>query len=526
MLIAIYGSFPETSFKPQGNRKEFRKTCYELGQACARNSYGVVITSNKISTADFHVLRGFLIEWTRKIKSTPKKNEQRAFLVMREKTKVSEGTQAQFLKIMSKYPEICKPISPLSDVRLDAHLSGIQECDAVIAIGGNDHTAAAIRQSRIRFRRPTFPLGTFGGSAKMELIEIIKEDASLNWLLSFDSQHATKLLDLIVATHRGQSLVKIDPASIRDYFFSNLPALQQWIKSFRLASSKSDEVAKDIETFNRIDIIRTKVNVAEWDESDYYDYPHHESYIRFSEKYCHTWGSHLARRKVSPMQKLTAFYVFMLHEFKHITTQGVSSYRYQFTDATPRILEVLDYRADVFSALAIHLLYKRFTPPGWMQTNWKDELKDIMEALIVSIEVFTAMANPYPQKQLRWDGFARYFTLHFQYARVKQFLFDKDAILRQELLKPVKFTLGGRTPGTDMTWFSEETQWLPGHENNLFVSIADQDEPYKFHSFERTNFATQLVKAVLEGNLDKSNKLLGEFFDVFPTLIGHKPRRY
>jgi hypothetical protein len=516
MLIAIYGSFPEPENEPQGTRDEFQNTCYALGKTCAQNSYGVVITSIKESTADFHILRGFLDEWKSKaIKSSPTE-EDRALLVLRD------ATREKFYNILNENPEFCYVADSYGDVRLEAHLLGLRRCDAVIAIGGNDHTGAAIRQSRFVFGKPTFPLGTFGGTARKALANAIKEDASLNWLLSFDSQHANKLLDQIVATNRRHCLVKIDPASIRDYFHINLPALQQWIKNFQPAPNESDAVVEKIKLFNRDDLIETRV-AQEWaKEGAYFEYPHREGIFRFSEKYCHAWGSHLAHRKVSDIQSLTVFYVFMLHEFLHITTQGLSSYHYQFTDRAKLPLLEVDYYADAFSALAIHLLYKKFFPPAWRQLEWKHDLADIIKAVIVGIEVFTAMANPYPQKKLRWDGFARYLTWHFQYARVRQFSSDEGARLNLKLLQHVKVILGGIDPYVDRRLFTEKTKWPLEHRNEMLVCFDNSF--YQFHSAENKNFAPQLAKAVLEGNLEVSNTLLGEFFEKNPSFIGRPPR--
>lgn len=220
MIVAIYGSYPELDWNPLSDLEEFQSTCYEMGRYFAECGFGIVVTSEKKSTADFYVIQGFINEWL-KSEKRPEKN-QRCLLVMADRPRET------FMKHISTNPFLFRAEEAGKRTRFDRHLIGLSQCDLVVVVGGNDHTSNAARVAEIGCK-PVIPVGTFGGAGRQILIDKILEDPDMNPFLTAIADNISALLSATIA--------KIDygPQSERDLEVKALTP-QVAINRSRLAS--------------------------------------------------------------------------------------------------------------------------------------------------------------------------------------------------------------------------------------------------------------------------------------------------
>jgi|GEM_PF-1716553 len=218
-------------------------------------------------------------------------------------------------------------------------------------------------------------------------------------------------------------------------------------------------------------------------------------------------------RNLNDVERTTVFYHFMLHEFFHLG-QGISSYRYHYTDYAPRALLRVDYYADAVAALALYELYRQFHPPGWVpEPSWNRNLARLIRLAVLDMEVFTAFEHAYPLQSISWFSFRRYLQWHFQYARARQYGTDTGTLESFNLLETPDLVLGG-IDAQDALYRTDTVFTKP----QLLV-IGWKAKLHEFSS-EVENFAGHLVDAVLRGDLESSNRLFADAFFVHPNLVG------
>jgi hypothetical protein len=185
MIVAIYGSYPNDDWKPLADIEAFKLTCREIGRYFAECRFGIVVTSEKETTADYYVVQGFIEVWNKR-NDLPKKGE-RCLLVF------ADRTDAAFEQHIAENPSLFYRRTSPEWIRFDRHCVGLEECDLVVVVGGNDHTSQAARVAQI-WPKPLVPVGTFGGAARKFLQQMMEKDEALNDLLSANHKNIFKTL--------------------------------------------------------------------------------------------------------------------------------------------------------------------------------------------------------------------------------------------------------------------------------------------------------------------------------------------
>ncbi|UXE63034.1 MAG: hypothetical protein KA717_10370 [Woronichinia naegeliana WA131] len=187
MIVAIYGSYPNAEWEPLADIEAFKSTCREIGRYFAECRFGIVVTSEKETTADYYVVQGFIEVWNKR-NDLPKKSE-RCLLVM------ATRTSDAFYRYTKENPSLFYWRKPPERTRLERHLVGLKECDLVVVIGGNDHTSNAASVTQQLLSKPLLPIGTFGGAASKFLQQMMMEkDEVLNGLISANHTNIFKIL--------------------------------------------------------------------------------------------------------------------------------------------------------------------------------------------------------------------------------------------------------------------------------------------------------------------------------------------
>jgi hypothetical protein len=199
MRVAIYGSYPDPRLKPdwtpQGTIEDFKDTCYALGRYFAKRRDSVVVTSADDTTADCHILRGFIDEWMT-CGDLPKADE-RCILVL------APTTRQAFERHVEKNPGLFLCKEAADRTRFDRHLVGLSECDCVVAIGGADHTSNAIGVAQLSCK-PVYPIGTFGAAARKALVPLMLRNPILNPLLAMTAVDVGRMSSLMSLANDGK----------------------------------------------------------------------------------------------------------------------------------------------------------------------------------------------------------------------------------------------------------------------------------------------------------------------------------
>jgi len=198
MIVAIYGSYPEPDWNPLSDKTTFGATCYEIGRYFAERRFGIVVTSEKQSTADYYVIRGFEDEWLKR--GEPPKDDERCLLIMADRTRDA------FEQHLTNNPSLFYRMEADKSTRFHRHLAGLSQCDLVVVVGGNDHTYTAATVAEHQ-QTPVLPIGTFGGAGIIVLRKMISTYPDLNPLLFANTQNISAILSPLIPNinHGAQS---------------------------------------------------------------------------------------------------------------------------------------------------------------------------------------------------------------------------------------------------------------------------------------------------------------------------------
>ena len=216
MIVAIYGSYPEPEWKPLCGKSTFGSTCYEIGRYFAERRFGIVVTSEKQSTADYYVIRGFEDEWLKR--GELPKDDQRCLLIMADRTRDA------FEQHFTNNPSLFYCMEADKSTRFHRHLAGLSKCDLVVVVGGNDHTYTAVTVAEIR-QIPVLPIGTFGGAGLIVLSKMISTYPDLNPLLFADTQNISAILSPLIPNinHGAQTARALDMKALSTHVVNELP---------------------------------------------------------------------------------------------------------------------------------------------------------------------------------------------------------------------------------------------------------------------------------------------------------------
>jgi glycosyltransferase involved in cell wall biosynthesis len=199
MIVAIYGSYPEPDWYPLSDKTTFGATCYEIGRYFAERRFGIVVTSEKQSTADYYVIRGFEDEWLKR-RELPK-GDERCLLIMADRTRDA------FEQHLTNNPSLFYCMEADKSTRFHRHLAGLSRCDLIVVVGGNDHTYTAVTVAEEIRQIPVLPIGTFGGAGIIVLRKLISTYPDLHPLVFADTQNISAILSLLIPNinHGAQS---------------------------------------------------------------------------------------------------------------------------------------------------------------------------------------------------------------------------------------------------------------------------------------------------------------------------------
>jgi predicted nucleotide-binding protein/predicted Rossmann-fold nucleotide-binding protein len=156
MRIAVLGSWrsreAEWSFKH--SHTEFAQACFELGRALARNGQRIVVGGSSDSTADAHVVRGFLAGIAG--------IQVRGPLIRVFRPGYNRDA---YHDEAINHPGLFAFAPSVEERWAGAHLMQIREADAVLIIGGADGTYNAGLAALVAKKR-LVPVGSFGGAAE------------------------------------------------------------------------------------------------------------------------------------------------------------------------------------------------------------------------------------------------------------------------------------------------------------------------------------------------------------------------
>jgi hypothetical protein len=203
MIVAIYGSYPNDDWKPLADIEAFKLTCREIGRYFAKCRFGIVVTSEKETTADYYVVRGFIEVWKERVErnDVPKEGE-RCLLVF------AQRTSAAFDRHIEENPSLFRCRTSVEKTRFNRHLVGLEECDLVVVVGGNDHTSNAASVAQSVRRIPVLPVGKFGGAARKFLLQMWEKDPALNPLISANHKNISQILAKLIETIEQPKLIE------------------------------------------------------------------------------------------------------------------------------------------------------------------------------------------------------------------------------------------------------------------------------------------------------------------------------
>jgi len=156
MPITILGSWPEAGageFAPRGSRDEFERACRDLGRELARKKQQILVGNDSSSSADYHVVTGYLD--VAEVEDPPYPlihviRPETGDLLFGDSWRQRGGLFTSHLRTQ-RSPEGAKIIS-------------VYDADAVFAIGGAEGTYRA-GLTAIVARKTLVPISSFGGAA-------------------------------------------------------------------------------------------------------------------------------------------------------------------------------------------------------------------------------------------------------------------------------------------------------------------------------------------------------------------------
>lgn len=193
MIVAVYGSWVDRgdsirskNWQSTGNEADFQELCGEIGRVLAVLGHGIVVTSNKESTADPHVMQGFVDQWQKC--REPKPEGQRCYLILADPSEKKQDKRLQLEEMNEEFrlreartPQLFTCIHQHHSNRFGRHLAGISIADAGITIAGANHTRDAARQIT-QENKVLLPIGSFGGASQRVLRAMLETRPDLRVL--------------------------------------------------------------------------------------------------------------------------------------------------------------------------------------------------------------------------------------------------------------------------------------------------------------------------------------------------------
>lgn len=172
MKVAVFGAWysGRSGFECTGTLSEFSSAGRAIGRLLCYLEHQLIITSYTEQTLDCFVAQGFL-EALAEVGHTATGAELTIVLYGSEQAdrQYPETSDEGFNELAARYGKYISFITAPGRLRFSRHFAAIGECEAVIVLGGADHTFLAGRVARVA-RKLVIPLGCFGGAAR-DLLE-------------------------------------------------------------------------------------------------------------------------------------------------------------------------------------------------------------------------------------------------------------------------------------------------------------------------------------------------------------------
>jgi hypothetical protein len=202
------------------------------------------VTSEKETTADYYVVRGFIEVWKERVErnDVPKEGE-RCLLVF------AQRTSAAFDRHIEENPSLFRCRTSVEKTRFNRHLVGLEECDLVVVVGGNDHTSNAASVAQSVRRIPVLPVGKFGGAARKFLLQMWEKDPALNPLISANHKNISQILAKLIETIEQPKLIE----TIEQHYPEKLEKYkQEFLEIVRLANPLSESSRMKLEDLKKV----------------------------------------------------------------------------------------------------------------------------------------------------------------------------------------------------------------------------------------------------------------------------------
>ena len=180
MRVAIFGSWYEerSGFTCTGSLESFRDAGRDLGRLLARSGIELIVLSFTEQTIDGYVAEGLLEELAndRFRPSPPRDWVTVVNFDSKQLYTQDEGSIAKFDGLFARNAPYVTYRNALGRLLFDRHLAALRMADAVITIGGADHTFLAGEVATFA-KVPLVPIGSFGGASRVLLEDAIKVGA-------------------------------------------------------------------------------------------------------------------------------------------------------------------------------------------------------------------------------------------------------------------------------------------------------------------------------------------------------------
>lgn len=257
---------------------------------------------------------------------------------------------------------------------------------------------------------------------------------------------------------------------------------------------------------------------------------------RFTDRFLNQWESYCNDNTSNDFEKNAIYDLFLLHEAVH-PEQGITGIRHSDAGEAPSIISALDYEADAFAVIALHILYKtneQYQRIFEVSGQLRDELAWNIKHLILHMQVFNYEKTREQKYEivngLRYSRFQRYLQWHFNYSRAIRYrgkTSDGLRLMRQPHLDivfgaiPKSMEQCGITNldnaehwPLDTTKFQHFKRWLDetadrGERNHsaarLLLIISDPDQAFATYRREITVLVLhEYMNAVVHGQVDSS----------------------
>jgi len=168
MRIGISGSWKEykrEDWKLKQTKEDFARACFDIGFKLAAHGHSVIVGSQSPNTADLYIVEGI-------VKYVEKHDEARSLdyplvNILRPKDELFpfKRSSERFPQVFSRYEKV----EPDWDT---AHVSAVEEADAVLIVGGAESSYMAGRAA-IASGKTLVPVGCFGGAGRRLLDRVL-----------------------------------------------------------------------------------------------------------------------------------------------------------------------------------------------------------------------------------------------------------------------------------------------------------------------------------------------------------------